>query len=103
MTLQWSDVAAADLDDIYDYIARDVPYYAELFVDQLVSATDRIEAHPRIGRRVPEAGHRDDIRELFVQRYRVIYRVDVDGILILTIVHGSRDLERRGITPWNDM
>ena len=103
MTLQWSDVAAADLDDIYDYIARDVPYYAELFVDQLVSATDRIEARPRIGRRVPEAGHRDDIRELIVQRYRVIYRVDVDGILILTIVHGSRDLERRGITPWSDM
>ena len=33
MTLQWSDVAAADLDDIRDYIARDVPYYAELFVD----------------------------------------------------------------------
>ena len=77
--------------------------YAELFVDQLVSATDRIEAHPRIGRRVPEAGHRDDIRELIVQRYRVIYRVDVDGILILTIVHGSRDPERRGIPPWNEL
>ena len=26
MTLVWSDVAAADLDDICDFIARDVPY-----------------------------------------------------------------------------
>ena len=66
MTLRWSDVAAADLDDIYDYVARDVPYYAELFVDRLVAATDKLEDHPRIGRRVPEAGHRDDVREISV-------------------------------------
>lgn len=29
MRITWSDVAEADLDDIYDYIARDVPYCAE--------------------------------------------------------------------------
>ena len=75
MTLRWSDVAAADLDDIYDYVARDVPYYAELFVDRLVAATDKLEDHPRIGRRVPEAGHRDDVREIIVQGYRIIYRI----------------------------
>jgi plasmid stabilization system protein ParE len=27
MSITWSDVAEADLDDLYDYIARDVPYY----------------------------------------------------------------------------
>jgi len=26
MRIVWSDVAEADLDDLYDYIARDVPY-----------------------------------------------------------------------------
>ena len=36
MRIDWSEVAEADLDDIYDYIARDVPYYAELFIDQLI-------------------------------------------------------------------
>ena len=34
MRIVWSDVAEADLDDLYDYIARDVPYYAEQFVDR---------------------------------------------------------------------
>jgi toxin ParE1/3/4 len=56
MNVYWSDVAAADLDDIFDYIARDVPYYAESFTDWLIAATDLLEDQPRIGRRVPEAG-----------------------------------------------
>lgn len=50
MRLHWSDIAEADLDDIYDYITRDVPYYAELFVERLIEATDRLEDHPRSGR-----------------------------------------------------
>jgi len=47
-----------------------VPYYAELFVDRRIEVTDNLEDHPRIGRRAPEADHRDDIRELIVQGYR---------------------------------
>ena len=54
MKLSWPDVAEADLNDIYDYIARDVPYYAELFVDRLITATDKLEDYPRIGQRVHE-------------------------------------------------
>ncbi len=72
----------------YDYIARDVPYYAELFVDRLIEATDKLEEHPRIGRRVPEADQRDDIRELIVQGYRIIYLVTTEEIQMLTVIHG---------------
>lgn len=70
--LHWSEVAEVDLDHIYDYIARDVPYYAEMFVDRLIEATDKLEDHPRMGRKVPEADDRDDVRELIVQGYRII-------------------------------
>lgn len=100
MKLGWSDVAEADLDDIYDYIARDVPYYAELFVDRLVEATDKLEEHPQIGRRVPEAEQRDDIRELIVQGYRIIYQTRPDDIQVLTVIHGARDLAGAQEKPW---
>jgi addiction module RelE/StbE family toxin len=100
MRLHWSDIAEADLDDIYDYIARDVPYYAELFVERLIEATDRLEDHPRSGRRVPEAGNHDPIRELIVQGYRIIYRVGTDDINILTVIHGSRDLAGQEQKVW---
>jgi addiction module RelE/StbE family toxin len=102
MRIGWSDVAEADLDDIFEYIARDVPYYAELFVDRLIEATDMLEDQPRIGRRVPEAGSRDDVRELIVQGYRIIYRVDIEDVHILTVIHGSRDLAGRENKPWGE-
>ncbi len=46
MRISWSDVAEADLDEIYDYIARDVPYYAEQFVDRLIDAIGTLKDHP---------------------------------------------------------
>ena len=92
MRIEWSEVAEADLDDIYNYIARDVPYYAELFIDQLIKATDNLEDHPRLGRKVPEADCRDDVRELIVQSYRIIYRLQTEKLQILTVIHGSRNL-----------
>jgi len=92
MKIHWSDIAEADLDDIYDYIARDVPYYAELFVDTLIEATDKLEDHPRMGRKVPEADYREDVRELIVQGYRIIYRLQTGQLQILTVIHGSRNL-----------
>ena len=72
MKIHWSEIAEADLDDSYDYIARDVPYYAELFVAKLIEATDQLENHPRMGRMVPEADDRENVRELIVQCYRII-------------------------------
>ena len=44
MSITWSDVAEADLDDLYDYIARDVPYYAEQFIDKLIDIIYLVEA-----------------------------------------------------------
>ena len=101
MKLNWSDIAEADLYDIYNYIARDVPYYAELFVDRLIEATDKLEDYPRIGRQVPEAEDRDDVRELIVQGYRIIYLV-ADELHILTVIHGSRNLAGEDVKPWSD-
>jgi len=102
MKIHWSGIAEADLDDIYDYIARDVPYYAELFVDTLIEVTDRLEDHPRMGRTVPEADYRDDVRELIVQGYRIIYRLQTEQLQILTVIHGSRNLAAEEIKPWDE-
>ena len=101
MRIVWSDVAEADLDDLYDYIARDVPYYAEQFVDRLIEAVGVLTDHPRLGRQVPEADEREDIRELIFQSYRVIYLVEADQVHILTVIHGRRDLGGQAAKPWD--
>ena len=100
MRIQWSEVAEVDIGDIYDYIARDVPYYAELFVDKLIASIDTLEAYPEIGRHVPEAEGREDIRELIVQRYRILYQIRTESIVVLAVIHGGRDLAGQETKPW---
>ena len=100
MRIVWSDVAEADLDQLYDYIARDVPYYAEQFVDRLIEAVGALKDHPRLGRQVPEAEDREDVRELIFQGYRIIYLVQSEHVHVLTVIHGSRDLVGQVAKPW---
>lgn len=100
MRIRWSDIAEADLDQLYDYIARDVPYYAEQFVDRLIEAVGVLHEHPEIGRQVPEAEERTDVRELIFQSYRVIYLLESEQVYILTVIHGSRDLAGQEKKPW---
>jgi len=54
---------------------------------------NNLEQFPRSGRIVPEIRH-DDIREVILQSYRIIYRVHPDEVEILTIHHGARLLDR---------
>ncbi len=89
-----------DLENIRDYIAKDSASYAARFVTRIIEAVEILPSHPRIGRGVPEADD-DVIRELLFQNYRIIYRVEPERILILTVLHGSRDLSRFDPKPWD--
>jgi len=39
---------------------------------------------------VPEVEHRSDLREVIERDYRVIYRVDRDQIVVLTVRHSRQ-------------
>ena len=75
--------------------------WAEQFVDRIIGATGMLIEHPQIGRMVPEANERSDIRELIFQNYRIIYLTKLDYIYIVTILHASRDLTRVESKPWD--
>lgn len=99
-SVNWTDPALHALDGIHDYLHREAPFYAEHIVGQILESVDRLEAHPRSGRKVPEA-ERDDIREVLCKGYRVIYWVITDQRLdILSVIHGSRDLNAMTDKPW---
>jgi len=100
MKIEWTEPAILDLDGIRNYIARDSEYYASRFVGKIVEAVEKLEEFPEIGRRVPEA-EEENIRELLFRNYRIIYRVETERILILTVIHGSRDLSCKEPKPWD--
>jgi plasmid stabilization system protein ParE len=100
MKLEWTEPAVFDLESIRDYIAKDSVYYAARFVARIIEAAETLPNQPRMGRAVPEAED-DAIRELLFQNYRIIYRTEPDRIVILTVIHGGRDLSRLEPTPWD--
>jgi toxin ParE1/3/4 len=86
--VRWTPQASDDLQAIYDFIARDSPHYAQLTVEDLLAAIDRLEQFPLLGRHVPER-NREDLRELIKPPYRIVYRVG-EVVKILTTFRASR-------------
>lgn len=101
MRLEWTEPALDDLEGIRHFIARDSAFYARRFIERIFATVERLTDHPRLGRQVPEAG-RDDVRELIFRSYRIIYLLEEreERILILSVMHGSRNLGGREKRPW---
>ena len=85
----WTSQALGDLEAICLFIARDAPQAAAIFADRAFRATDHLASYPRSGRVVPELGI-ENIREVIVGSYRVIYRIRQDAVQIATVHHGAR-------------
>jgi toxin ParE1/3/4 len=88
----WSRRAVQDLDTLTDYIAADSPAYAGIVLKNVVNQTRILARFPRAGRKVPEFDD-ENVRELVVYSYRIIYRLQDDEALIVAVIHGKRILQ----------
>lgn len=100
MEVIWSEGALRDLEHIRDYIAQDNLAYASVFVERLLKTTRHLPQFPLSGRLMPEAKN-SNIREVFYQSYRVVYRLNQHRIEVVMVVHGSRDLSAQENQPWD--
>lgn len=89
MRVRWTQRATQDLRDIGDYIAQDSPEAARRWVARLKTRARDAAPFPFAGRRVPEED-RDDVREVFLGAYRIVYQVYPEFIDILTVFEGHR-------------
>ena len=90
--LSWSPEAVEDVQAIAAFIERDSAWYAQVVVAKIAEVAEAISDFPDSGRIVPEIGN-SSVRERFVYSYRLIYRVERNGILLAAVIHGSRLLE----------
>jgi toxin ParE1/3/4 len=91
--LIWSPDALDDIEAIGNYISRDSEFYAESTVLKIYESPQSLVNFPKRGRVVPEIAN-EDIRELFVFQYRLIYEIKSNEIHILTVIHGKRLLDK---------
>ncbi len=89
MKIRWSQRAQSDLKEIGRYIARHDRNAARRWVARLRGKVLIARQQPRAGRMVPEF-MRDDIRELIVGNYRIVYQIRTRDLLVLTVFEGHR-------------
>lgn len=92
--IQWTEVARADLLDIVGYIAQDNPGNALRVANRIDRAAKTLRRFPRRGRRVPELleGGREEIRQLVLAPWRLMYGVGGSAVTIIAVVDGRREL-----------
>jgi toxin ParE1/3/4 len=78
--IRWGKESAEDLEEIYQYIARNSENYAQITVSRIVDSFDDLENFPLMGREVPEFND-PTVRELIVYSYRAIYKVRPGAVL----------------------
>jgi toxin ParE1/3/4 len=88
--ITWSEIADENMQDIFDFIAKDSIRYAEKELQKIVERVEVLSTFPLSGKIVPDYG-REDWRELVEGNYRIVYRIlSEDSISIATIHHHSR-------------
>lgn len=92
----WSQQAVADLRSIHDFITRDSRYYAKKVVHDIREKIEELNDLPKLGRIVPEFNE-EDVRELFLYSYRIIYEIKDEVIFVLAVVHQRRNLKDENI------
>lgn len=83
--------AKSDLIEIWDYIAEDSETRADAFVAKIHEKFLVLADQPGIGRLRNELGK--DIRSFPVGRYVIFYRPLAEGIEVVRVLHGSRDVD----------
>ena len=94
MRLRYSPQFETDLEEIGDYVWREVsPRSAEKLIRRIRAGCRDLLTHPMafpVWQVKPELG----LRRRVVGRYLVFYRVGADVVELVRLVHGARDLER---------
>ena len=89
MRIRWTLAAAADLENIKDYLDENHPHLAQPTVLKLYEGVRSLKTMPHRGR----AGREEGTRELVFTAlpYIAVYRVKHEAVEVLRIYHGAQD------------
>ena len=89
----WSETTSVALDEVVAYIAQNSPQAAISLLERALRGAANLLTLSERGRIVPEMND-PAVREVFVGRYRLLYRIEVAQVVVLTFLHGARDFAR---------
>lgn len=90
-TFRLSHLARADLAQIHDYIARNNPAAAFRQVDVFFGKFQTLADQPLIGQLREDL--RANLRTFSAGNYVICYLAEADGVEVVRVLHGARDIE----------
>lgn len=93
MKLRWTDGAVEDVRSAHDYLDAENPKAAWEAVDRIMSAVERLQQFPHMGR----SGRVEGSRELVVtgSPFVVAYRLRGESVQVLAVLHAARKWPKR--------
>lgn len=93
MKIVWSPLAIEQVKDIANYIALDKVPATQSWIEEVFDSVKRLEEFSESGRKVPEID-RENIREIVNGNYRVIYKIENNKVLVLTVKNYRQQLNQ---------
>lgn len=91
MRYRLSRQADNDLERIWGFIATDSPRQADRLLDTIHTRLHKLARSPLLGTACPELS--PSLRFLAVKSYVIYYRPLAEGIEIVRVLHGARDIK----------
>jgi len=93
--VEFAVVAQRDLQVIIELMATEDPVVAGQVLDRIESRCADLKKMPQRGRVVPELAAFEiyTYRELVVAPWRVVYRISGNGVYVLAVLDGRRNVE----------
>lgn len=95
--LKFDSQAVQDLDNIFDFIAKDNPTAAKKYLRNLYETTKNFSTQPHAGRIEPELALRlklsiDGVRSFLYRNHRCYYALNHDEMRVLGFIDTRRDI-----------
>jgi toxin ParE1/3/4 len=88
--VEWKEQAEEDLIDIWTYVAQDNPQAADALLDEIDTKAHTLASSPYLGAARPDVA--PELRHALVGRHLILYRIITDGVEVVRVVHGARNL-----------
>ena len=95
MQIKFSQTAIEQLKTIKDFISKDNPDIAKKHIKKVMKSVKQFLEYPNIGK-VNAVYNRNDIREIVIEGYKVIYKIYAKSIVVL-VVYKNIDLDESKI------
>jgi toxin ParE1/3/4 len=89
-SIHFSADANVDIAEIGDYLFKLDPAAAYRFLNRLDEVFELLASHHHLGRLRPDFG--ENVRSFPVANYLVFYTPFLDGITVVRVIYGGRDL-----------